>query len=247
MKWILCLLACYSVAHISDASTCSTVDDQLLWACVITGYEANPHYPGHGHYQLKIVKVSYWQHGEQVWQHDAPDRIKNIRGVFMMGTDGQYSTGDTVRNIGLGTHPSYLIDFYMCPVGFMEKEIAVSYSGGLLVLERENGNVLIDHPHAFHRSVYFIPETEIVIRTGNKTCFFQSNCQSGIFTASCNSRLFHGDGKNLYVFDTTYKLVKTIKGAETFTDNKRTLITKFKGKALNVTLTGGIRELVVEH
>src|SRR5688572_5527558 len=85
MKWILCLLASYSVAHISDARTCSIVDEQLLWACVITGYDANPHYPGHGHYQLKIVKASYWQQGEQVWQHDAPDRIKNISGVFMMG------------------------------------------------------------------------------------------------------------------------------------------------------------------
>ncbi len=241
MKETLFLLASFLIARMSDAHTRSGVDDQLLWTCVVTRYDANPNYAGHGLYQLKIVKVSFWQQGEQVWERDVPDRLRNTKGVFMMGAEGQYATSDTVRNLGQGTDPFYLIDFYMCDVAFLEKEIAVSYSGGLLVLERKNGNVLIDHPHAFHESIYFIPESEITIEAGNKTCTFESKRQRGVFTFSCNGRLFHGDGKKLYVFNNRYRLVNTIKGTEALTDNKRTLITKFNGKDFHVTATGRIR------
>jgi hypothetical protein len=201
----------------------TTHEEHVVWDCIVTGYEPNENYPGHGAYHITLQKLSYLQDGAVVWTREAPESVKTLTSVYVIGKEGEHKTGDTIRKIGNDSQ-LYLIDFYLCDTVFLQTTIGISCKAGFLLLDKQNGDLLIDrsYPVAEEESGgYFTPETDIVISTKGSFCRLTSRCRKGEFTGKCNDYLFHYNGHTLFVFDKKNRLINTQQGEVRLTADRK--------------------------
>jgi hypothetical protein len=201
----------------------TTHEEHLVWDCTITGYRPNHNYPGHGAYHITLQKLSYLLDSTVLWTREAPESVKTLTGVYVIGKEGEYKTGDTIRKIGNDSQ-LYLVDFYVCDNIFLQTTIGISCNAGFLLLDKRNGGLLIDHPYPAAEEEsdgYFTPETDIAMAAKGSSCHLTSRCRKGEFTGKCSDYLFHYNGHTLFVFDKKNKLINTQRGTVRLTADRK--------------------------
>jgi hypothetical protein len=218
-------------------------EEHAVWDCIVVKYRPNENYPGHGAYDIKIQKLSYLQDSAVIWKREAPESVKALTDVYVLGEEGEYKTGDTIRKVSMGYH-FYPIDFYVCDDVFLQNTMAISCKAGFLLLDKRNGRLLIDQPYPVVEEKsdgYFTPETDIVINAGKLSCQLESRCRNGEFTEECGDYLFHFNGHILFVFDTKNKLINTQQGKVKRTIDRK--FTTFQRREYKVLMEARKREL----
>lgn len=221
----------------------TTPEERAVWDCTVIKYRPNENYPGHGAYDIRIQKLSYLVDGAVVWKRQAPESVKVLTDVYVLGEEAEYKSGDTIRKIGMDSH-AYPIDFYVCYDIFLQNTIAISYKAGFLLLDKRDGRLLIDQPYPVVEEKsdgYFTPETDIVVSTKKLSCQLESRFRNGEFTGECGDYLFHFNGHILFVFDAKNKLINTQRGKVKRTIDRK--FTRFHHRKYKVAMQARKREL----
>lgn len=160
----------------------SEAEEELEWG-VKTQIEEN-------YYNYYLETVSYKNQGKILWQIYLPDRIKG-------------------QAIWRTKQPIDVRNYYGFPflIGTLitEQTVFIADSSGVLVLDRQTGEILVDKSAESSSDLFFVDVGSATLITPNQRCNIQ--VRGGQFFSQCGDYIVYFNRRNLWVWSLSGKLL----------------------------------------
>lgn len=142
------------------------------------------------YYNYYLQSVSYKSQGNIIWQYSLPDRI-------------------TSHAFWITKEPTDVSNYYGFPflIGsiFTDKTVVIADDSGLLVLDKQTGQVLFNQSAESSSDSFFVDQGTATLTTASQNC--EAEADGGKFVAECGKYIIYFNGYNLWVLNSSGEIL----------------------------------------